>query len=82
MFYKGRTLALQEICTRTTEHDADQMQLNNKQYYRLHSTDCTPASFYGLPKIHKPDVPLRPITRSIGSSFELSKHLVVIIASL
>ena len=74
---------LQEICTCTTEHSSDEEQLNNKQYYRLHSTDCTPASFYGLPKIHKPDVPLRPITSSIGTStYELSKHLVAIISPL
>ena len=74
---------LQEIRTCTIEHGSDEEQLNNKQYYRLHSTDCTPASFYGLPKIHKPDIPLRPITSSIGSStYELSKHLVAVISPL
>ena len=74
---------LQEIRTCTSEHEADEKQLNNKQHYRLHSTDCTPASFYGLPKIHKPDVPLRPITSSLGSSmYELSKHLVPTISPL
>ena len=53
---------LQEICTCTTEHGSEEEQLNNKQYYHFRSTDCTPVSFYSLPKVHKPDVPLRPIT--------------------
>ena len=39
------------------------------------------ASFYGLPKIHKPERPLRPITSSISSpTYAVSKHLVSILA--
>ena len=80
---KGLNKLLQEFRTCTTKHGSDEEQLNNKQYYRLRSTDCTPASFYGLQKIHKPDVPLRPITNSIGSlTCELSTHLVAIISPL
>ena len=33
----------------------------------MYSTDCVPPKFYGLPKIHKPDTPLRPIVPSCGS---------------
>ncbi len=38
---------------------------------------------YGLPKIHKPDVPLRPIVSTIGSAtYSLAKHLSKIISPL
>ena len=33
----------------------------------MYSTGCVPPKFYGLPKIHKPDTPLRPIVSSCGS---------------
>ena len=59
---------LQEIKNLTAAHNDDKKQLDPKQCHQLHSTDCTPASFYGLPKIHKPNAPLRPLTSSIGSS--------------
>ena len=38
---------------------------------------------YGLPKIHKPDIPLRPIVASIGSAtYNLEKELARIISPL
>ena len=50
---------------------------------KLHCSNSTPASFYGLPKIHKPERPLRPITSSIGSpTYAVSKHLVSILSPL
>ena len=40
-------------------------------------------AFYGLPKIHEPERPLRPITSSIGSpTYAVSKHLVSILSPL
>ena len=42
--------------------------------------DATIARFYGLPKIHKPSIPLRPIVSLPGSpTQELSKHLADIL---
>lgn len=42
-----------------------------------------PPHFYGLPKIHKPNIPLRPIVSSIGAPCEkLSKYLLKIITPL
>ena len=44
---------------------------------KLYYSNSTPASFYGLPKIHKPERPLRPITSSISSlTYAVCKHLV------
>jgi predicted GIY-YIG superfamily endonuclease len=39
-----------------------------------------PSRIYGLPKLHKPDVPLRPIVSGIGSyTHKLAKHLADIL---
>ena len=38
---------------------------------------------YGLPKIHKPNAPLRPIVSTIGStSYQLSKYLISILKNI
>ena len=43
----------------------------------LHISGTIPGSIYGLPKIHKPNVPLRPILSAINSpTYKLAKFLV------
>ena len=54
--------------------------LNDETYRRLYLTGAGSPKFYGLPKIHKPDMPLWPIISSIGTvtcntAKELSKIL-------
>ena len=50
-------------------------------YERLRLTVGVMAFTYGLPKIHKPYTPLRPIVSfHTSSSYQLSKHLVHILA--
>ena len=57
--------------------------MDPKIYHRLHSTDATPASFYRLPKIHKPGIPLRPITSCVNApTYNVSRHLVSILSPL
>ena len=41
--------------------------INEETYKRMHSTGAGSPKFYGLPKIHKPDTPLRPIVSSTGT---------------
>ena len=41
--------------------------INEKIAYSLKSSNPLPARFYGLPKIHKPNHPLRPIVSFCGS---------------
>ena len=66
-----------------SEHDQTKKQIQDKLYNQLHSTDGTPARFYGMPKANKANVPLRPITSCISfPTYELSKHLVTIMSSL
>ena len=74
---------LQEIKSKSSEHDYNKTQIQKKFYYHLRITDSSAATFYGLPKIHKPDVPVRPITSCVNfPTYNLSKHLVSILSPL
>ena len=74
---------LQGIKKEPAEHDPTKPQLPDRLYHHLHSTDATAAAFYGLPKIHKLEIPLRPITSCINfSTYNLSSHLVSLISPL
>ena len=56
----------------------DRGSIDSNVYNELRvSVKCTrPALFYGLPKIHKPDVPVRPIVSYVGHAlYNTSKHL-------
>ena len=41
--------------------------MQENTYRRMYPTGASPPKFYGLPKIHKKNIPLRPIVSSIGS---------------
>ena len=41
-----------------------QTGLDSNTYKSMYPTGCVPPKFYGLPKIHKPGTPLRPIVSS------------------
>ena len=50
-------------------------------YYHLRSSAGKVPLLYGLPKIHKPEIPLRPIVSFVNSpTYALSKHLVSILS--
>ena len=50
---------------------------------RLYPTVDQPPRFYGLPKVHKKDTPLRPIVSSIGSiSYQCARYLADILSPL
>ena len=54
-------------------------ELSNK----LCPTGSRPPRLYGLPKIHKEGVPLRPIVSNIGApTYQLSKHLAALLGQL
>ena len=57
--------------------------INNTIYKRLYPTGAVSPKYYGLPKIHKGDVPLRPIISSRGSAnYETAKEFAKIIKPL
>ena len=51
--------------------------ISETTYKRLYPTGATTPKYYGLPKVHKKDTPLRPIVSSIGSvTYETAKRVV------
>ena len=52
-------------------------------YKKLYPTGAVPPKYYGLPKVHKPGMPLRPIISGIGSvTHAAAKELARIIKPL
>ena len=57
--------------------------INNNTYKRLYPTGTVSPKYYGLPKIHKAGVPLRPIISRRGSgTYETAKQLAKFIKPL
>ena len=57
--------------------------LNEESYRRLYPTGAGSHKFYGMPKIHKPGIPLRPIIFSIGTViYNTAKELAKILKPL
>ena len=57
--------------------------INKVLFDRLKPSNTKAPRFYGLPKIHKPDMPLRPIVSTIGSpTYSLAKFVTKIISPL
>ena len=52
-------------------------------YNRLRPSGSLPPRIYGLPKIHKPSTPLRPIVSCIKSpTYQLAKYIASVISPL
>ncbi len=84
-------IELKKDPTRNTERKMNAMLLTSRKqgkfdyslYNLLRSTDAICARLYGLPKIHKESVPLRPIVSFVGSpTYEVSKYLCSILSPL
>ena len=57
--------------------------VNEETYKKMYPTGTGMPKFYGLPKIHKAEVPLRPIVSSRGSvSYGTAKKLARILKPL
>ena len=57
--------------------------LQENIYKKMYPTGASPPKFYGLPNIHKKNIPLRPIVSSIGSvAYGLAKVLADIFKPL
>ena len=58
-------------------------ELPNKTRRRLNRNNSTPPQIYGLPKVHKDRVSLRPVVSTIGSfAYPLAKKLARILSPL
>ena len=57
--------------------------IDTQRHYRLRSSVPLPPKLYGLPKLHKPGFPMRPIVSFCGSpTYQLSKYLTTILQPL
>ena len=55
----------------------------NPQYFRLRCSVPQSPKLYGLPKLHKPNIPMWPIVSFCGSpTYELSKYLTTMLKPL
>jgi hypothetical protein len=55
----------------------DNGAINQGQYNSLYPTGSSPGIMYGLPKIHKPNAPLRPILAAYNTpTYSISKFLI------
>ena len=60
-----------------------QGHIDDRTRHYLTPQFSTPPQMYGLPKIHKEGVPLRPIVLSIGSpTYKLAKEMAKILTPL
>jgi len=48
--------------------------LSETVYNKIKPRHKQPPSIYGLPKIHKPEIPLRPIASRVTFAYDLSAH--------
>ena len=54
-----------------------------QRYNRLRCRVPQPPKLYGLPKLHKPNIPMRPIVSFCGSpTYQLSKYLTTVLKPL
>ncbi|XP_063584745.1 uncharacterized protein LOC134762298 [Penaeus indicus] len=57
--------------------------IGESTYNLLSTSGSQPGLLYGLPKVHKPNIPLRPIISSIGTfNYNTAKFLVPILSPL
>ena len=57
--------------------------LSGKTYYHVCSSAAGVPRLYGLPKVHKPDIPLRPIVSFVSSpTYTLSKFLAYLLSPI
>ena len=74
-FVSGLVKKLQEL--------KEKKNISDLQYKQLYTTSTVIPRFYGLPKIHKQGVPLRPIVASRGSfTYPVAKHLSKILSPM
>ena len=77
------TRAIKNNLIQTLKEWRKDERIPNYLYNQLYPTAENVPKFYGLPKIHKKDVPLRPIVSSIGSvMYDTAKFLAKIMKPL
>ena len=80
---KDPTISIKNKLINILKRVKNQIGLDSNTYKSMYPTGCVPPKFYGLPRIHKPDTPLRPIVSSCGSvTYGVAKELAKILKPL
>ena len=80
---KDPTGKLKNKLAQTLRDITNQRGHSYHSYRKVYPTSAVPPKFYGLPKMHKVDTPLRPIVSSSGSiTYGVAKKLANIICPL
>ena len=80
---KDPTLKLERTIASRLKDLEKKREIDDHLRKRITPQQSCPPQLYGLPKIHKPKVPLRPIVSSIGSAtYHLMKELSPILTLL
>lgn len=80
---KGDPTTRVESKIKKTLKGMEQKGIDNMMRARMTTQQAKPPQIYGLPKIHKEGVPLRPIVSAIGSpTYQLAKELAKILRPL
>ena len=74
---------IEDRINRTIKQLKDDGALSDQAYQSLYSSGSSFSILYGLPKVHKDEVPLRPILAAYNSpNFALAKYLVPLLSAL
>lgn len=74
---------IEDKINRSLKKLKDDSVINDQTYNNLYSSGSSFSTLYGLPKIHKPNVPLRPILAAYNSpNFSIAKFLVPLLNDL
>ena len=77
------TLRKQDKLNRTINNLKKSQTISESTANKLTSYSSTPGIMYGLPKIHKPNIPLRPILSANNTTtYNLSKYLVDLLSDI
>ena len=80
---KDPTTRLKNKLTNTLRVIKQTGGLSDSTYRKVYPTSAVPPKFYGLPKIHKVGIPLRPTVSSRGSiTYRVAKELANITCPL
>ena len=75
------TLKMEDKVNRLLRKLMKEKVLSERCYKDLYAKGTSPAVLYGLPKIHKTGIPLRPVMAAYGTcSYKIAKFIVPILA--
>ena len=79
----GTILKIEDRINRTLKQLKDDSAISDCTYNSLFSSGSSFSTLYGLPKVHKENIPLRPILAAYNSpNFHIAKFLVPLLSHL